>query len=310
MAKKETEIENKSQLFEMSVEEVMHTSMMPYSEYVILDRAIPRVEDGLKPVQRRILYAMYELGNTPDKPHKKSARIVGECLGKFHPHGDTSVYDAMVRMAQPFNMREVLIDGHGNFGSIDGDGAAAMRYTEARLNPLAMEILKDLEKDTVPWQWNFDDTMKEPVLLPCRFPNLLVNGANGIAVGFSTNIPTHNIGEIIDGAVAVVDNPKIKLDELMKIVPGPDFSTGGIIIAGETLCRRTRRARAKSLCARESTSKTANTKRKISLFRNCRIRLKKPTCCKKYCNFAKRKKTYSAVFRTLWTSLTETVCAP
>lgn len=235
MAKKQTEIENKSQLFEMSVEEVMHTSMMPYSEYVILDRAIPRVEDGLKPVQRRILYAMYELGNTPDKPHKKSARIVGECLGKFHPHGDTSVYDAMVRMAQPFNMREVLIDGHGNFGSIDGDGAAAMRYTEARLNPLAMEILKDLEKDTVPWQWNFDDTMKEPVLLPCRFPNLLVNGANGIAVGFSTNIPTHNIGEIIDGAVAVVDNPKIKLDELMKIVPGPDFSTGGIIIAGDDL---------------------------------------------------------------------------
>lgn len=237
MAKKQTEIENKSQLFEMSVEEVMHTSMMPYSEYVILDRAIPRVEDGLKPVQRRILYAMYELGNTPDKPHKKSARIVGECLGKFHPHGDTSVYDAMVRMAQPFNMREVLIDGHGNFGSIDGDGAAAMRYTEARLNPLAMEILKDLEKDTVPWQWNFDDTMKEPVLLPCRFPNLLVNGANGIAVGFSTNIPTHNIGEIIDGAVAVVDNPKIKLDELMKIVPGPDFSTGGIIIAGDDLAQ-------------------------------------------------------------------------
>lgn len=235
MAKKQTEIENKSQLFEMSVEEVMHTSMMPYSEYVILDRAIPRVEDGLKPVQRRILYAMYELGNTPDKPHKKSARIVGECLGKFHPHGDTSVYDAMVRMAQPFNMREVLIDGHGNFGSIDGDGAAAMRYTEARLNPLAMEILKDLEKDTVPWQWNFDDTMKEPVLLPCRFPNLLVNGANGIAVGFSTNIPTHNLSEIIDGAVAVVDNPKIKLDELMKIVPGPDFSTGGIIIAGDDL---------------------------------------------------------------------------
>ncbi|MDD7245620.1 MAG: DNA topoisomerase (ATP-hydrolyzing) [Eubacteriales bacterium] len=235
MAKKQIEIENKSQLYEMSVEEVMHTSMLPYSEYVILDRAIPRVEDGLKPVQRRILYAMYELGNTPDKPHKKSARIVGECLGKFHPHGDTSVYDAMVRMAQPFNMREVLIDGHGNFGSIDGDGAAAMRYTEARLNPLAMEILKDLEKDTVPWQWNFDDTMKEPVLLPCRFPNLLVNGANGIAVGFSTNIPTHNLGEIIDGAVAIIDNPRIKLDEIMKIIPGPDFSTGGIIIAGEEL---------------------------------------------------------------------------
>lgn len=235
MARKNVQIVNKSQLYEMSVEEVMHTSMMPYSEYVILDRAIPRVEDGLKPVQRRILYAMYELGNTPDKPHKKSARIVGECLGKFHPHGDTSVYDAMVRMAQPFNMRDVLIDGHGNFGSIDGDGAAAMRYTEARLNPLAMEILRDLEKDTVPWQWNFDDTLKEPILLPCRFPNLLVNGGNGIAVGFSTNIPTHNIGEVIDGTVALIDNPRIKLDEMMKYIKAPDFSTGGIIIAGDEL---------------------------------------------------------------------------
>ncbi len=235
MAKKNIEIENKSQMFEMSVEEVMHTSMMPYSEYVILDRAIPRVEDGLKPVQRRILYAMYELDNTPDKPHKKSARIVGECLGKFHPHGDTSVYDAMVRMAQPFNMRNVLIDGHGNFGSIDGDGAAAMRYTEARLNPLAMEMLRDLDKDTVSWQFNFDDTLKEPVLLPSHFPNLLVNGANGIAVGFSTNIPTHNICEVIDGAVALIDSPKMHLEELMKIIPAPDFSTGGIIVAGDDL---------------------------------------------------------------------------
>lgn len=235
MAKKNIQYENKSQLFEMPVEEVMHTSMMPYSEYVILDRAIPRVEDGLKPVQRRILYSMRELGLTPDKPHKKSARIVGECLGKFHPHGDTSVYDAMVRLAQPFNMRNVLVDGHGNFGSIDGDSAAAMRYTEARLNTLAMEMLRDLEKETVPWQWNFDDSIKEPVLLPARFPNLLVNGANGIAVGFSTNIPTHNIVEVIDGAIALIDSPKMRLDELMKIIKAPDFSTGGIIIAGEDL---------------------------------------------------------------------------
>lgn len=280
MAKKQTEIENKSQLFEMSVEEVMHTSMMPYSEYVILDRAIPRVEDGLKPVQRRILYAMYELGNTPDKPHKKSARIVGECLGKFHPHGDTSVYDAMVRMAQPFNMREVLIDGHGNFGSIDGDGAAAMRYTEARLNPLAMEILKDLEKDTVPWQWNFDDTMKEPVLLPCRFPNLLVNGANGIAVGFSTNIPTHNIGEIIDGAVAVVDNPKIKLDELMKIVPGPDFSTGGIIIAGDDLVQAYSTGKGKITLRARIHIEDGEYEKKNIVISELPYQVEKPTCCK------------------------------
>jgi Type IIA topoisomerase (DNA gyrase/topo II, topoisomerase IV), A subunit len=233
--KKQQIVEENSNYLELSVEDVLHNSMLPYSEYVILDRALPRVEDGLKPVQRRILYAMYELGNTPDKPHKKSARIVGECLGKFHPHGDTSVYDAMVRMAQPFNMRMTLIDGHGNFGSIDGDGAAAMRYTEARLDPLAMLMLQDLEKDTVPWQWNFDDTLKEPTLLPSRFPNLLVNGANGIAVGFSTNIPTHNLGEVIDGAAALIDNPKISLAEMMKIIPAPDFPSGGILVVGDEL---------------------------------------------------------------------------
>ena len=233
--KKQEIIEDNSKLFVQSVEEVLHSSMMPYSEFVILDRALPRVEDGLKPVQRRILYAMSELGLTPDKPHKKSARIVGECLGKFHPHGDTSVYDAMVRMAQPFNMRMTLVDGHGNFGSNDGDGAAAMRYTEARLSELAMYMLQDLEKDTVPWQWNFDDSLKEPTLLPSKYPNMLVNGANGIAVGFSTNIPTHNLAEVIDGATALIDNPKMKLDELMKYIPAPDFPTGGIIVAGDEL---------------------------------------------------------------------------
>ncbi|MBQ7579395.1 MAG: DNA gyrase subunit A, partial [Clostridia bacterium] len=181
-------------MFYKPIEKVIHDSMLPYSEHVILDRALPRVEDGLKPVQRRILFTLNELGITPDKPHKKSARIVGECLGKYHPHGDTSVYDAMVRLAQTFNMREVLVDGHGNFGSVDGDDAAAMRYTEARMAPLALEILRDLDKDTVEWTLNFDDTLKEPVTLPCRFPNLLVNGASGIAVGLATNIPTHNLG--------------------------------------------------------------------------------------------------------------------
>ena len=209
--------------------------MIPYSEHVILDRALPRVEDGLKPVQRRILYTLHELDITPDKEYKKSARIVGECLGKFHPHGDTSVYDAMVRMAQDFNMRECLVDGHGNYGSVDGDGAAAMRYTEARMAPLALEVLKDLEKNTVDWTLNFDDTLQEPVTLPCRFPNILVNGANGIAIGLATNIPTHNLGEVISGAIAMIDNRDITLEEMMKIIPGPDFPTGGYIIAGDEL---------------------------------------------------------------------------
>ena len=233
MAKKEEKFEDKSIIIEDSIEDIMHASMMPYSEHVILDRALPRVEDGLKPVQRRILYAMSELGNTPDKPHKKSARIVGECLGKYHPHGDSSVYDAMVRLAQPFNTRNLLIDGHGNFGSVDGDSAAAMRYTEARLTPLAMEMLRDIDKETVSFSLNFDDTLQEPDMLPCRFPNLLVNGAMGIAVGLTTNIPPHNLGEVIDGIVAYIENSRITLKEMMKYIPAPDFPTGGVIIDGE-----------------------------------------------------------------------------
>ncbi|MBQ8749314.1 MAG: DNA topoisomerase 4 subunit A [Clostridia bacterium] len=218
-----------------SVEHVLHNSMIPYSEHVILDRALPRVEDGLKPVQRRILYTMLDLGITPDKPFRKSARIVGDCLGKYHPHGDSSVYDAMVRMAQNFNMRETLVEGHGNFGSVDGDSAAAMRYTEARLTPLAMELLKDLEKNTVSWSFNFDDTLKEPDMLPAGFPNLLVNGSMGIAVGLATNIPTHNLNEVIDACTLLIDKPKAKLDEVMKVMPAPDFPTGGYLIGGEEL---------------------------------------------------------------------------
>ena len=225
--------ENKGQVFLTPLEEVLPGSMLPYAEYVILDRALPRVEDGLKPVQRRILYTMYDMGLTPDKPHKKSARIVGECMGKYHPHGDSSVYDAMVRMAQDFNMRMTLVNGHGNFGSVDGDPAAAMRYTEARLEPLALELLRDIEKDTVRFTLNFDDSLKEPETLPGRFPNLLVNGASGIAVGLATNIPPHNLGEVIDGVVAYIDNPRIKLFEMMKYIKAPDFPTGGYIVAGE-----------------------------------------------------------------------------
>ena len=225
--------ESSGQVFMTPLEEVLPGSMLPYAEYVILDRALPRVEDGLKPVQRRILYTMYDMGLTPDKPHKKSARIVGECMGKYHPHGDSSVYDAMVRMAQDFNMRMTLVNGHGNFGSVDGDPAAAMRYTEARLEPLALELLRDIEKDTVRFTLNFDDSLKEPETLPGRFPNLLVNGASGIAVGLATNIPPHNLGEVIDGVVAYIDNPKIKLPETTTYPKAPAFPPGGYIIANE-----------------------------------------------------------------------------
>lgn len=216
-----------------SLRDVLHESMIPYTETVVMDRALPRVEDGLKPVQRRILYAMLELGMTPDKPYRKSARLVGDCLGKYHPHGDSSVYDAMCRMSQDFVLRAPLVDGHGNFGSIDGDSPAAMRYTEARMAPLALELLRDLDKDTVRWSLNFDDTLKEPDMLPGRFPNLLVNGASGIAVGVATNIPPHNLGEVIDGVVAYIDNNNITLKEMMKIIKGPDFPTGGDLILGD-----------------------------------------------------------------------------
>ena len=228
--KKTEETVDNSKIIDGTFEQVLHDSMLPYSEYVILDRALPRVEDGLKPVQRRILYTMLELGTTPDKPHRKSARIVGDCLGKYHPHGDSSVYGAMVKLAQPFNTRMLLVDGHGNFGSVDGDSAAAMRYTEARMTPFALEMLRDLDKDTVPMTLNFDDSLEEPELLPSRVPNLLVNGANGIAVGLATNIPTHNLGEANDGIVAYIENKDITLEEMMKYIPAPDFPTGGIIV--------------------------------------------------------------------------------
>ncbi|MBQ6234238.1 MAG: DNA topoisomerase 4 subunit A [Clostridia bacterium] len=230
MPKKTQEPVQEEILIQMPLEEVMPSSMMPYAEHVILERALPRVEDGLKPVQRRILYTMHELGLTPDKPHRKCARIVGDCLGKYHPHGDSSVYEALVRMAQPYSMRGVLVDGHGNFGSIDGDSAAAMRYTEARMTPLAMEMLRDIEKDTVPFRLNFDDTLKEPELLPSRFPNLLVNGATGIAVGLATNIPPHNLRETVNATCLLLDNPEATTEDLMNVMPAPDFPTGGILL--------------------------------------------------------------------------------
>lgn len=218
-----------------TLSQTIHDSMIPYSEFVIMDRAIPRVEDGLKPVQRRVLYSMLEVGVLPDRPFKKSASIVGECMGKYHPHGDTSIYDTLVRLAQPFNMSEPLVSGHGNFGSVDGDSAAAMRYTEAKLSPLAMEMLRDLEKDTVTWSLNFDDRLKEPNMLPGRFPNLLVNGCQGIAVGLATNIPTHNLTEACNAVIAYIDNRNISLEELMKIMPGPDFPSGAYILDNSEL---------------------------------------------------------------------------
>lgn len=208
----------------------MRTSFLEYSMSVIVSRALPDVRDGLKPVHRRILYAMNESGITPKRPHAKSARTVGDVIGKYHPHGDFAVYDTMVRLAQPFSMRVPLVDGHGNFGSIDGDSAAAMRYTEARLDKAAMELLRDLDKETVDFQPNYDESLEEPVVLPARFPNLLVNGSAGIAVGMATNIPPHNLGEAIDATCVMLDNPECSVDDLLKVMPGPDFPTGGIIM--------------------------------------------------------------------------------
>lgn len=217
-------------IIENNIVNEVEDSFIEYSMSVITSRALPDLRDGLKPVHRRILYSMFESGYTPDKPHRKSARIVGDVMGKYHPHGDSSIYDAMVRMAQPFSFRHMLVDGHGNFGNMDGDGAAAMRYTEARLSKLSLEMIRDINKETVDFAPNFDETEKEPVILPSRFPNILVNGTMGIAVGMATNIPPHNLGEVIDGCVAYIDNPDINTDGLMQYIKGPDFPTGASIL--------------------------------------------------------------------------------
>src|ERR1700704_5948786 len=208
----------------------MKRSYLAYAMSVIVARALPDARDGLKPVHRRILYSMHEQGYEWNKPYRKSARVVGDVIGKYHPHGDQAVYDALVRMAQDFSMRLPLVDGQGNFGSVDADPPAAMRYTEVRLHKVANALLDDLDKDTVDFQANYDNSEREPVVLPARFPNLLVNGAGGIAVGMATNIPPHNLGEVIDGAIALIDDPALGIDELIKIIPGPDFPTGGIIL--------------------------------------------------------------------------------
>ena len=223
------EMEN-SRVKEINISQEMRTSFLDYAMSVIVSRALPDVRDGLKPVHRRVLYAMNDLGMTSDKAFKKSARIVGEVIGKYHPHGDTAVYDTMVRMAQDFNLRYMLVEGHGNFGSVDGDSAAAMRYTEARMSKISMELVRDLNKDTIDYRDNYDGSEKEPIVLPARFPNLLVNGSSGIAVGMATNIPPHQLGEVIDGVLAVSKDPEITIQELMEIIPGPDFPTAGQIL--------------------------------------------------------------------------------
>ena len=224
------DLNNIGALTPIDIEEDLKKSFMAYAMAVIVSRALPDVRDGLKPVHRRILYSMTELGVTPDKPFRKSARIVGDCMGKYHPHGDSSVYDAMVRLAQDFSTRYMLVEGQGNFGSVDGDGAAAMRYTEARLSKLSMEMVRDLDKETVDFYPNFDEQLMQPTVLPSRFPNLLVNGSQGIAVGMATNIPPHNLGEAIDGVVMMIDRPDCTTDDLMTVIKGPDFPTGGIIL--------------------------------------------------------------------------------
>ena len=226
-------MDTKERIIETFIEDEMKNSYLTYAMSVIVSRALPDVRDGLKPVHRRILYDMNELGLTPEKPYKKSARVVGDVLGKYHPHGDQSVYNALVRMAQEFSMRKVLIQGQGNFGSIDGDNPAAMRYTEARLHPIAMQLLADIEKNTIDFVPNFDDSLEEPSVLPAAYPNLLVNGSSGIAVGMATNIPPHNLGEVIRAVIAVIENPKLSIDEMLEIIPGPDFPTGGVIIGKE-----------------------------------------------------------------------------
>ena len=256
-----------TKLLDVEVEEELKKSFIAYAMAVNVSRAIPDVRDGLKPVHRRILYSMHELGLYSDKAFRKCARIVGDCLGKYHPHGDSSVYDALVRLAQDFSINFPLIEGHGNFGSVDGDPAAAMRYTEARLSRLSAEMLRDLDKETVDFYPTFDDTGMQPTVLPSRFPNMLVNGSDGIAVGMATNIPPHNLGEVIDGVVAMIENPDIDVEGLMQYIPAPDFPTGALIMGRSGIKRAYKTGRGsitiRSRCEVEEYKSGNNTRTRI-----------------------------------------------
>ena len=245
------------EILPVNIEDELRQSYLDYAMSVIVGRALPDARDGLKPVHRRVLYAMSELGNDWNKPYKKSARVVGDVIGKYHPHGDTAVYDTIVRMAQPFSLRYLLVDGQGNFGSVDGDNAAAMRYTEVRMTKLAHELLADLHKETVDWVPNYDGTEQIPAVMPTRIPNLLVNGSSGIAVGMATNIPPHNLGEVIDGCLALIDNPDVTVDELMQFIPGPDFPTAGIINGRQGIIEAYRTGRGRIYMRARSKSKTS-----------------------------------------------------
>ena len=238
-------VDSAKEIIPVNLEDEMRRSYLDYAMSVIVGRALPDVRDGLKPVHRRVLFAMNELGAHSNKPYFKSARIVGDVIGKYHPHGDQSVYDTLVRMAQPFSLRYLLVDGQGNFGSVDGDSAAAMRYTEARMSRLTHELMADIDKETVDFQPNYDEKELEPTVMPTRFPNLLVNGSAGIAVGMATNIPPHNLSEVVDALIALIDNPEIDIDGLMEYIPGPDFPTAGIIngVGGIHIAYRTGRGR-------------------------------------------------------------------
>ena len=249
----------------VAIENEMRDSYIDYAMSVIVGRALPDVRDGLKPVHRRILYAMQELGLSPNRPYKKSARVVGEVLGKYHPHGDLAVYETLVRMVQDFSLRYPLVDGQGNFGSVDGDNAAAMRYTETRLAQAAEELLADIDKDTVDFVPNFDESLTEPSLLPARLPNLLVNGSSGIAVGMATNIPPHNLKEIVDGIMALIENPEISVKELMKIVKGPDFPTGGIILGRDGIRSAYETGRGRILMRAKAVIETSDHKKKDAI---------------------------------------------
>lgn len=237
MARKEVVRDNidysNQKIVDVEISKEIRSAFLDYSMSVIVSRALPDVRDGLKPVHRRILYAMYNTGLYPDKPYRKCATTVGEVLGHYHPHGDASVYDALVRMAQDFSLRHPLVDGHGNFGSVDGDPAAAYRYTEARMSKISLKMLEDIKKDTVNWVPNFDDTEVEPEVLPTKFPCLLINGSSGIAVGMATNIPPHNMGEVAEGVCCLIDNPDAELEEIMQYIKGPDFPTHGIIMGAK-----------------------------------------------------------------------------